>query len=389
MIWDPRLSNHPFYGISCQEYDHDKKKLIGERQIIFKGTNAKLTEAPHLYKINNYYYLLTAEGGTRYEHRATIARSKNINGPYELSPHNPLITGFFTPEEVLQKAGHASIVQTHTDEWYLTYLTGRPLEDNTKPLLDNPRGYCPLGRETAISKIVWENDWPIIQNGNYPQLLVEPPNIPVQAVPKQEALTTFTIDQLPLDFQTLRLPSESFASLTEREGYLRLTGKESLTSLFTQAFVARRWQHFQFEAETKIDCNPTSFQQFAGLVNYYNTENWVACDITFNEENGRILTITSCDNCVFTAPLETAVILEPGDVFLKVTVENNYYYFSYRQEGKSFSQIGPKFDSYKLSDDYIQGGGFFTGAFVGMHCVDLVNQNLHADFEYFRYEPIE
>jgi xylan 1,4-beta-xylosidase len=38
--------------------------LFGERQIIFKGTPLGFTEAPHLYKRNGWYYLLTAEGGT-------------------------------------------------------------------------------------------------------------------------------------------------------------------------------------------------------------------------------------------------------------------------------------------------------------------------------------
>ncbi|WP_143521131.1 family 43 glycosylhydrolase, partial [Pseudomonas sp. 2995-1] len=73
------------------------------------------------------YYLLTAEGGTKYDHHATIARSKNINGPYEVHPENPLISSFYSPRNPLQKAGHGSLVQTQTDEWFLVYLTGRPL----------------------------------------------------------------------------------------------------------------------------------------------------------------------------------------------------------------------------------------------------------------------
>ncbi|WP_373737643.1 hypothetical protein [Jeotgalibaca porci] len=44
------------------------------------------------------------------------------------------------------------------------------------------------------------------------------------------------------------------------------------------------------------------------------------------------------------------------------------------------------FDSYKLSDDYIEQAGFFTGAFVGMHCIDISGRRLPADFDYFRYE---
>ena len=123
-------------------------------------------------------------------------------------------------------------------------------------------------------------------------------------------------------------------------------------------------------------------------MNYYNTENWTALDITFDEKLGRVMTILSNDNTTFSAPLEIPVELPAkGEVYLKVCVEANVYQYSYSLNGKDWEEVGPKFESYKLSDDYVQGGGFFTGAFVGIHCVDLVAQSLPADFEYFRYEP--
>ena len=80
---------------------------------------------------------------------------------------------------------------------------------------------------------------------------------------------------------------------------LRLYGHESLTSTFTQAFVARRWQSLHFEAETAVAFYPENFQQAAGLVNYYNTENWTALQVTYDEELGRILELTICDNFSF------------------------------------------------------------------------------------------
>lgn len=92
MVWDHRQPNHAFHGIVMQEFDAEQRKLVGKKEIIFKGTDVKLTEAPHLYKINGFYYLLTAEGGTRFEHQATIARAENIWGPYTVHPSNPLIS---------------------------------------------------------------------------------------------------------------------------------------------------------------------------------------------------------------------------------------------------------------------------------------------------------
>ncbi len=51
-----------------------------------------------MYKVNGYYYLLTAEGGTKFEHASTIARGTHIEGPYEVHPQNPLISSWRQPE---------------------------------------------------------------------------------------------------------------------------------------------------------------------------------------------------------------------------------------------------------------------------------------------------
>lgn len=389
MVWDHRQGNHNFYGIVLQEYDHNQQKLVGEKKIIFKGTDVKLTEAPHLYYINGYYYLLTAEGGTKFDHQATIARSKTIDGPYEVHPENPLISSFAHPRITLQKAGHGSLVQTHTDEWYFVHLTGRILPKTSDPLLD-PRGYCPLGRETAIQQVEWQNDWPYIVGGNAPLDVIDGPEIDEQPFEEQPVKVDFDTDTLPLDFQSLRIPlGDEIVSLQARESHLRIYGRESLTSLFTQALVARRWQDFVFEAETKVEFNPTSFQQQAGLVNYYNTENWTYLNITHHEEKGRVLDIITLDNTTFNQPIQghEVVLGDAEAVYLRVNVDYNDYYYSYSLDGKTFSKIGPTFESYKLSDDYIQGGGFFTGAFVGMCVQDNSGEQLHADFDYFSYNP--
>lgn len=391
MYWDHRVGNHNFYGIVLQEYSPVEQKLVGKKEIIYKGTDLKLTEGPHLYKFNGYYYLLTAEGGTRYEHAAMIARSKHLWGPYEGHPDNPLITSWPYPRNPLQKAGHASIVQTHTDEWFLVHLTGRPLPKNNEPLLEH-RGYCPLGRETAIQRLEWKNDWPYVVGGNQPSVEIEGPNMKeVKWEKEYPEKDDFDSEALNPHFQTLRIPlGKDILSLTDNPGHLRLYGRESLTSKFTQAFVARRWQHFNFTAETKLAFRPETFQQSAGLVNYYNTQNWTSLQITWNEEKGRILELMTCDHFTFDQPLKGNEIVVPDDVeyvYLRVDVKTTIYHYSYSFDGENWTQIPIPFYSYKLSDDYIQGGGFFTGAFVGIQCQDTSGERKHADFDYFVYKP--
>ena len=82
----------------------------------------------------------------------------------------------------------------------------------------------------------------------------------------------FDSSELNLHFQTLRIPlTEDTLSLQDRPGHLRLYGRQSLMSTFLQAHVARRWQSFTFDAETKLAYRPKNIQQFAGLCCYFNT----------------------------------------------------------------------------------------------------------------------
>lgn len=410
MVWDHRVNNHAFYGIVLQEYCPKQQKLIGESKIIFKGTEHQLTEAPHLYKKDGYYYLLTAEGGTTYAHVATLARSKTIDGPYEIHPTNPLITARYEEDNPLQKAGHASIVHTHTDEWYLAYLMGRPIGGdgnsglaagrNEPPETEEERrlmnrGYCPLGRETSIQRMEWRADgWPYVVDRNAPLVEVQPPKMAEVTWDKgYDEKDDFDKDALNIHFQTLRIPlGEDIATLKERPGHLRLYGRESFTSKFVQAFVARRWQAFQFDAETKVEFNPTTFQQMAGLVCFYNTENWASLHVTWDEEKGRILDLMTADNGHFEQPLYGKEIVIPAEakaVYLKVEVRRENYTYHYSFDGKAWAAIPVTLKSYKLSDDYVAGGGFFTGAFIGMHCQDGSGQKLPADFDYFVYRELE
>ena len=149
MLWDHRPGQNRFAGIVLQEYSPKERRLIGERDNIFKGTALGFTEAPHLYKRDGWYYLLTAEGGTGWGHAVTMARSRSLSGPYELHPDVYILTARDRPDAELQRAGHADLVETQTGETYMVYLCGRPLGN---------RGRCTLGRETAIQTMAWGAD---------------------------------------------------------------------------------------------------------------------------------------------------------------------------------------------------------------------------------------
>ena len=64
--------------------------------------------------------------------------------------------------------------------------------------------------------------------------------------------------------------------------------------------MARRWQSFKFTSQIGVEFNPNTFQQLAGIVCYYNTENWIYLFITLDEEvNKRRIGIIHNDTMKF------------------------------------------------------------------------------------------
>lgn len=376
MSWNFRKgmkSKDRFAGIVLQEYSVKDNKLINKPVNIFKGAIG-ITEGPHLYKRGGYYYLITAEGGTGAGHAVTVARSRNIEGPYAVDPINPMLTSREKPDLLLQKSGHADIVETQFGEWYMVHLCTRPIKDGTKDI---------MGRETAIEKVRWTEDgWLRLEcGGNEPQEYV--PLIGLQEYkPSAEASRDdFESEKLDIQFQTLRIPlKEDTLTLKERSGYLRLYGKESLSSRFHQALIARRQQAFCFTVSTSVEFEPETFNQMAGLTCWYNTSKYYYLNVFHHECHGKSLGLMICDNGNISYEKDSDVCIEGKALChlqARVSYENVEFFYSF--DRIKWIKIGKTYD-YTI----ISGGGF-TGAFVGICCQDLDGTRKHADFDYFEY----
>lgn len=381
MIWDFRKGTNSFAGIALQEYSPEEQKLTGPIRNIFKGSEIKLTEAPHLYKRNGYYYLVTAEGGTWYTHAVTVARSESLAGPYEVDPTNPVLTSNQDDLSQLQKAGHGSFVETQNGEWYIAHLCARPVVDKK----------CILGRETAIQKCYWtEDNWIRVEGGNNPNWEVEAPDLPVHPFEPENTYDDFSTDTFKKYWNALRRPfTEDWISLSERKGYLRLKGGESMSSFHHQSMLARRLESLEVEVETEIEYNPVNFQQMAGLIFYYDTDDYVYLRVTDHEKLGKCLGIIESRHGQYDELLEEDIsIAENSSCKLKATVSRQWLQFYYSVDGDNWKEVGSKIDISNLSDDdadYIR----FTGTFVGLCAQDLSGQALHADFAYFHYQEKE
>ncbi|WKS99084.1 glycoside hydrolase family 43 protein [Gallibacterium salpingitidis] len=391
--WDHREYKHPFNGITLTEFDTATMKLKPQTaRTIYTGTDVKLVEGPHLYKINGYYYLFAAEGGTVYTHQEVVARSKTLDAySFETDPDGAFITNFDTPKFELQKQGHGALVNTPEGEWYYASLCGRPWHHSTESITD-PRGWCTLGRETSLQKVYWnDNGWPKVEGGTGGQIYIDLP----QSVTAQTKSTVndqfddFTSSELSPNWNTLRVPfSDYFGDVGN--GKLSLIGRGSLANTHEVSMIARRWQHFYFEAETKVKFDPFSYQQMAGLTNFYNDRHWSFVFITYDEQKGRVIEVAENNRGQYRSLLQENAIQVPDNIeyiWLKTIVEKQFYYYEYSFDGQQYTRIPVKLDAKILSDDYVlqSYGGFFTGAFVGLACIDYSGYELIAEFTHFRY----
>ncbi|MEG0452112.1 MAG: glycoside hydrolase family 43 protein [Coprobacillus sp.] len=376
--WDSRpLDGHKkFNGLILQEFSFENG-MVGESKVVFKGSETGGTEGPHLIKKDGYYYIIAAEGGTGRHHSIVVARSQNIWGPYVISPYHPLITAW-EKETILKKSGHGNFVKTDDGEWYMTHLCAR--------YLDN-KDVCVLGRETAMQKIEWVDDWPrMVQHDNTPLLEVEAPIGTSQIDKSDKYSTNFqNIDLIKDGWLSLRTGFHQKVKLSE-DGLI-MKGNDSLTSLFHQSLIARRWTSFDFEAETCLEFLPYHYSQTAGLTCYYNTKVFHYLYVGYDEKTRqRVISILSNDNQQFIEPLQGNYIYIPEgikEVYLKVIVHQDELQFLYSFDGVNYNPIGPILDASILSDEHAQGWAY-TGAVVGLTAVDNFNKGIYAKFTLFK-----
>lgn len=378
-LWDHRMRGGTlFAGIVLQEYDPKRRALVGPIRNIFKGSSLGITEGPHVYRHGGWYHLVTAEGGTGWNHAVTWARARQIEGPYEIHPDNPVLTSAGSSAR-LQKAGHGSLVQAGDGSWWLAHLCGRPLI---------PSSRCMLGRETALQRIEWGTDgWPRLAGGGCrPREFVDAPDLPAHPWPAQPVRTVFAGPCLPADFQTLRRPVDpSWLSFTASG--LRLNGGEAQVSRFHQSLVARRIQAFETRVATEVSTEPADAQQLAGLTAVYDTRTWFTLNVAWREDLGRCLLITSSDDGQYEEDAASVVQLAPGPVRLGFDLRAGKLQFRWAQGDAPWAAIGSPRDASRLSDEY-GTGHHFTGAFVGLVCVDQSGRRLEAEFPWFDYQEI-
>lgn len=367
------------WEIWVQEVDLDKMKLVGESMAIWKGAVKGVIwpEGPHLYKINGYYYLLHAEGGTGPEHSISVARSKEIFKWFEGCPRNPIFTHRnLGADYPIIYAGHGDLVDDEDGNWYVVMLASRPCERHSS-----------MGRETFLAKVVWENEWPVISPGiGRLEDTVTTPLAEERFNLEIGNHDHFHFYESKLDDRLVGiiLRDEQIYSLTDRPGFLRMkTVANMISEMKYPAYLGVRQKDYKFEVSTGLFFNPKG-KDTAGMVFYQNHANNLRMELVKEGEKTSFV-VTAHVHEADTQVAKTEVnVNELVEIVFRASNQKADIYV------KQNSEMTLVASDVSLLPYTTEEAGGFVGCTVGMYASgngEAVDN--YADFAWLTYDAME
>lgn len=321
------------------------RKLTPSRHI-WQGTGGRYLEAPHMYHIGPWYYLIAAEGGTEYGHMVTCARAKSPCGPFESCPHNPILTNRNIAPGVIQAIGHGDLVQDPSGGWHIVTLGFRQI--------DQWQAFHTLGREVFLTPVRFDADsWPHCgRNGT----TEESYELAGDFVQRRKRVYTFENTDPGLDWCFLRRPDMEDYSFSP-EGLAMRGRAVTLDEPGSPTFAALRQK--EFELGLAVDAAADGGE--AGVTVYMCEDSHY--DLALRRGLGgweaalRLRIGSVCHT-------QTAVSLPEGRARLIIRADRMRYRFYVNLNGQE-RYLGEGWSKYLSSE--VAGG--FTGVMLGLYAV--------------------
>jgi len=334
--------------IWIQELDLNNWKLKGQRHSIWRGAcGGCCVEGPHIYKQYGRYYLMVAEGGTSYNHAVMIASSKNIEGPYDSNPKNPILTSrHLSNNNWVHSTGHADLVQLKDKRWYMVSLGIRNEMDSTSN----------MGRETHLMPVVWEeawDNWVEVEKGRWEPVIIKWPvvapntgkverNTSIPFLEKKQNINysfydDFTSSKLDLQWNFRRVPRENTYELNSKNKTLKLNlSPESFELRSQYNLMGFRQKETEFEYSSSMNFKPKKNFSEAGLSIFSQDDNYI--NFTVKKHNNKTLLNLSVKPRDQKLDIIKSIPLKYNEnIILKiVSKDNKYIYYYSLDDGNSF-----------------------------------------------------
>ena len=364
IVYNDAPPGEPLYeghrAIWMQQFDRNTMQVMPERTLLVNGgvdlsTEPVWAEGPHIYQVDGWYYLLTAEGGTADQHSQTIYRSRDLQGPYEPGPFNPILTQRDLPADRpdrVEATGHADVVKLDDGSWWGLFLATRPFAGQSTL----------MGRETFLLPLEWIDGWPrFLDRGEPVPMKTDRPNLPPAEPVDYDSWRDDFSGPLGPKWIGLRTPG-SVQDIIVGNGSLHvLSGPNAAGSLKRPAFVGRRLRHHSADFTTKVTFKPTGDSDFAGLLALMDEVHFMAAGIEGERLVVRLRTDASQDErgeVIAEQPLT-----DEGPLELKLALRSGEARVLWRAaEEDSWKAIGGGIDVEPLASVH---AGLFTGLVVG------------------------
>lgn len=390
------------WEIWIQRINLETGDLYGEAKGIWRGAlkDCIWPEGPHIYKINDFYYLIHAEGGTGSNHAVCVARSKNIESGWEGKPANPILTHRHLGKSAgVVNVGHADLFCTTEGKWWMCCLASRPYGEGEKR-------FSNLGRETFFAPVKWEDDWPVVSwetgllenayslSGHAVERSAE--DSPLYSIPP---IDDFNSKELGKHWLSLWSRNQKAVNCSDNDGHLRIFGSEN----FMQNMTVRRQTSFSFEVCTYLEAHFKNKDDCTGLVLFQNEQFYYRMQIL---KCGRIFMLQLIKNAGGKEETVKEEILSGGEddfnLVLKVVAEKQNLTFSFGYDERNMQPFIDNIDASILSTE--KAGGF-VGTVIGMFAVKgdcssagkenkescededySAEKSFYVDFDWFKYE---
>ncbi|MBB5803366.1 beta-xylosidase [Saccharothrix ecbatanensis] len=344
-------------GVQVARIDPGTGAVLERPLHAWSGTGLQYPEAPHLYRIGEWWYLMIAEGGTERGHTVTTARARTPRGPWHPAPTNPILTHRST-NHAIQSTGHADLVTTPDGDWWMVLLATRP------------RGFTPsfhvLGRETFLTPVKWVDGWPRVGPVNLTERAPAAWH-PVEPDPPRDDFDT--ADLAPRWISPYARLVDSW-SLVDRPGWLTLHATGPTLDAPGATFVGRRQQHQDCRVAARVELGSGR----AGLSVRLDEAHHYDLEVA----DGHVAVIARI------GPLRRRVAerpVPPGPLTLAITTRTDdtgapdLVGFHVDGDPTPLAELDGRY----LSTEVATG---FTGRVIGMYATEGT-----ASFDWFDYEP--